>query len=143
MFRDHKVKWSGGLTFTGTGASGHSVVLDSDKAIGLSPMELLLLGAGGCACIDLVMILGKARQKVVDAWVEIGGERRQEMPRYYTDIEMHFVIKGMDISERHVSRAIDLAMEKYCSASAQLAALADIKTSYEIIEAEIPSDRVP
>jgi putative redox protein len=138
MQYDHRVKWAGGLRFIGTGASGHSVVIDGDKNSAVSPMEMMLLGTGGCACIDLVMILEKARQKVVDAWVDIGGERREELPRYFTDIEMHFVVKGIDIKEHHVKRAIDLAMEKYCSASAQMAALADIKTSYEIIETDTP-----
>ena len=138
MERDYKVKWAGGLSFVGTSGSGHSMVIDGDKKTGMSPMELLLLSAGSCACIDLVMILKKARQKVVDAWVEIGGDRREDLPRYYTDIELHFVVVGVAIKEQHVKRAIDLAMEKYCSASAQLAALAEIKTSYEIVEAEIP-----
>jgi len=138
MKRDHRVQWAGGLTFVGTGGSGHSVVLDSDKRIGFSPMELLLLGAGGCACVDLVTILKKARQQVVDARVEIGGERREENPRYFTDIEMHFVVRGTGIQEHHVARAIDLAMEKYCSASAQLAALAAIRTSFAIEEAATP-----
>jgi putative redox protein len=138
MQYDHRVKWAGGLRFIGTGASGHSVVIDGDKNSAVSPMEMMLLGTGGCACIDLVMILEKARQKVVDAWVDIGGERREELPRYFTDIEMHFVVKGIDIKEHHVKRAIDLAMKKYCSASAQMAALADIKTSYEIIESDTP-----
>ena len=138
MESNHRVKLAGGLKFIGTGASGHSTVIDGDRVSGLSPMELLLLGAGGCACIDVVMILEKGRQKVIDAWVEIGGERREEMPRYYTNIEMHFVVKGIAIKENRVERAIELAMEKYCSASAQLAALAEIKTSYEIIEADTP-----
>ena len=138
MQRDHRVKWAGGLSFIGTGASGHSVVLDSDKQIGLSPMELLLLGAGSCACIDLILILKKARQRVIDAWVEVGGERRDESPRYYTAIDMHFVVKGVGIKEQHVKRAIDLAMDKYCSASAQLSALAEIRTSYAIIESDQP-----
>ena len=138
MEHDHHVKWAGDLRFIGTGASGHSVVIDGDKKSGLSPMELLLLGTGGCACIDVVMILKKARQKVIDVWVDVGGVRREELPRYFTDIEMHFVVKGIDIKENRVKRAIDLAMEKYCSASAQLAALANIKTSYEIIEVETP-----
>jgi putative redox protein len=136
--RNHRVKWAGGLSFIGTGASGHSTVIDGDRKKGLSPMELLLLGAGGCACIDVVSILHKSRQKVIDAWVEIGGVRREELPRYYTDIEMHFVVKGISIKENRVERAIDLAMEKYCSASAQLGALAKITTSYEIIEADTP-----
>ena len=138
MERDHKVKWAGDLRFIGTGASGHSTVIDGDKKSALSPMELLLLGTGGCACIDLVMILKKGRQKVIDAWVDIGGQRREEMPHYYTDIEMHFVVKGIGIKENRVENAIRLAMEKYCSASAQMAALATIKTSYEIIEADTP-----
>lgn len=138
MERNFKVKWAGADRFIGTSGSGHSMVIDGDKETGMSPMELLLLSAGSCACIDLVMILKKARQKVIDAWVEIGGDRREELPKYYTQIEMHFVVKGMDIKEHHVKRAIDLAMEKYCSASAQLAALAEIKTSYEIIEADTP-----
>jgi putative redox protein len=138
MERDHKVKWAGDLRFIGTGASGHSTVIDGDKKSALSPMELLLLGTGGCACIDLVMILEKGRQKVIDAWVDIGGQRREEMPHYYTDIEMHFVVKGIGIKENRVENAIRLAMEKYCSASAQMAALATIKTSYEIIEADTP-----
>ena len=138
MERDHRVKWAGDLRFIGTGASGQSVVLDSDRKSGLSPMELLLLGTGACACVDLVMILEKGRQKIVDTWVEIGGTRREELPKYFTEIEMHFVVKGIDIKEHRVKRAIDLAMSKYCSASAQLGALAKIKTSYEIIEADTP-----
>lgn len=134
MKRDHLVKWAGGLRFIGTGGSGQSVVIDGDRKSGLSPMELLLLGTGSCACVDLVMILEKSRQKVIDAWVEIGGQRREELPRYYTDIEMHFVVKGIEIKEHRVKRAIDLAMQKYCSASAHMAELANIKTSYEIVE---------
>lgn len=138
MERNHKVKWAGDLRFIATGGSGHSTVIDGDRESALSPMELLLLGTGGCACIDVVMILKKARQKVIDVWVELGGERREEMPKYFTAIEMHFVVKGVSIKEDRVKRAIDLAMEKYCSASAQMAALAKIETSYEIIEADTP-----
>lgn len=136
MQRDHIVKWTGGMSFNGTGRSGHSVAIDSDGESGLSPMELLLLGTGSCACVDLVMILEKARQEIAEAWVEIGGNRRDELPRYYTDIDMHFVVRGTGVKEHHVNRAIELAMKKYCSASAQMAALADINTSYEIIEVQ-------
>ena len=80
----------------------------------------------------------KGRQKVVDAWVEIDGIRREEMPKYYTHVDMHFVVKGIEVDPKKVERAIQLAMDKYCSASAQLAALAEIKTSYEIIEGSLP-----
>lgn len=138
MDRNYKVKWTGGKSFIGSNPDGHSIVIDGDKSLGMTPMELLLISAGSCACIDLVMILKKARQKVIDAWVEIGGIRREELPRYFTEIELNFVVKGTGIKEHHVKRAIDLAMEKYCSASAQLAALAEIRTSYEIIEADAP-----
>ena len=138
MDRNYKVKWTGGNSFIGSSANGHSIVIDGDKKLGMTPMDLLLISAGSCACIDLVMILKKARQKVIDAWVEVGGMRREEMPRYFTEVELHFVVKGIEIKEHHVKRAIELAMEKYCSSSAQLAALADIRTSYEIIEADTP-----
>ena len=134
----HVVKWTGDMTFAGTSASGHSMVMDSDKNVGMSPMEMLLLSTACCSAIDLVMILKKGRQKVVDAWVEIDGTRREEMPKYYTDVEMHFIVKGMDIEPKKVERAIQLAMDKYCSASAQLAALAKITTSYDIIEGSLP-----
>jgi putative redox protein len=138
MQRDHLVRWTGGLTFTGTAGSGHSLVIDGDKQVGMSPMEMLLLGAAACAAVDLVTILKKGRQKVVDAEVEIGGVRRDEHPRYYTAVDMHFVVRGMDVDPKRVERAIDLALETYCSASAQLKALADITTSFEIVEAELP-----
>lgn len=138
MDRNYKVRWTGGHSFIGSNANGHSIVIDGDKKLGMSPMELLLISAGSCACIDLVMILKKARQKVIDAWVEVGGSRREEMPKYFTEVELHFVVKGIEVKEHHVKRAIELAMEKYCSSSAQLAALADIRTSYEIIEADTP-----
>jgi putative redox protein len=139
MKRDHTVRWAGGLQFVGTAGSGHSLVIDGDKQVGMSPMEMLLLAAGACAAIDLVTILRKGRQKVVDAAVEVGGARRDEHPRYYTAVAMHFVVYGTDVKPRQVERAIDLAMEKYCSASAQLKALAEIETSYEIVEAELPT----
>jgi putative redox protein len=71
--------------------------------------------------------------------VEVGGKRRDEHPRYYTAVAMHFVVYGKDVKPKQVERAIDLAMEKYCSASAQLKALAEIETSHEIVEAELPS----
>ncbi len=138
MEREHIVKWAGGLGFVGSSGSGHSIVMDSDKQLGMSPMEMLLLATACCAAVDLVMILKKGRQQVVDAHVEIGGQRREEMPRYYEAVDMHFVVKGRGVEPARVERAIDLAMEKYCSASAQLKALAAFTTSYEIIEADLP-----
>lgn len=135
MTQKTRVKWVDGLNFVGTSASGHSITIDGNKETAMSPMEMLLMSAGACACIDVVLIMEKARQKIVDVWVELDGERREEMPQYFTKADMKFFVKGFDIKEQHVSRAIDLAMEKYCSASAQLASLAEVTTSYEIIDA--------
>jgi len=132
----HKVIWAGGEQFVGSTASGHSLVIDGHRQVAASPMELMLLSAASCACIDVVMILQKARQKIVDVWVEISGQRREEMPKYYTAVHMHFVVKGTGVGKTHVERAIQLAMDKYCSASAQVAALAKITTDYEIVEAD-------
>jgi putative redox protein len=139
MKREHQVRWSGGLGFVGTSPDGHSLVIDGDRETGMSPMDMLLLSAGACAAIDLVTILKKSRQRVMDATVEMGGVRRDEHPRYYTSVEMHFLVYGVDVQAARVERAIELAMEKYCSASAQLMALADVRTSYEIIDSAVPT----
>jgi putative redox protein len=136
MNRDLCVEWTDGLSFSGTNASGQSISIDSNRENGPSPMELMLFGAASCACVDLVTILKKARQHFTDVRVEIGADRRAEHPRTFTDIELHFIVEGFAVKEQYVKRAISLAMTKYCSASAHLAALADIQTSYEIIEAD-------
>ncbi|MBL4790800.1 MAG: OsmC family protein [Kordiimonadaceae bacterium] len=139
MAKKARVKWAGDMTFVGESPSGHSVVMDSgsdDGGLdhGIRPMEMLLLGAGGCASIDVMLMLQKSRQKVTDAWVELEAERAPEPPRVFTKIHMHFVITGVDIDPRRVERAIALSQEKYCSASVQLAALSEITTDFEIRE---------
>jgi len=136
-----RVKWAGDMTFIGESPSGHAVVMDSGADAGgldhgIRPMEMLLLGAGGCASIDVILMLKKSRQKVSDVWVELDGDRAIEPPRFFTKIHMHFVITGHAVEAHHVERAIQLSMDKYCSASAQLAALATITTDYEIRETE-------
>ncbi len=132
------VKWVDGMTFLGESPSGHSVVMDAgvesggnDK--GIRPMEMLLLGMGGCSSIDVMMILKKARQDVVDCWVELEGTRADEHPRYFNKIHARFFVKGNNIDPKHVERAIELSRDKYCSASVQLGALADITTEFEIV----------
>ena len=139
MTTPYRVRWAGGLRFIGSTARGHSTVMDGDSEVAMTPMDMLLLGTGACAAIDLVMILKKGREQLVHAEVELRGERRDEMPRYFTDVTLHFVVSGRALSPAKVERAIALAMEKYCSASAQLAALADIRTSFEVQEAELPA----
>ncbi len=135
-----RVKWAGDMTFIGESPSGHAVVMDAGaesggRDHGIRPMEMLLLGAGGCSSIDVMMILQKARQKVTDCWVDLTSERAEEHPRYFTKIHMHFVVTGVDVDPKHVERAIKLSKEKYCSASVQLGALADITADFEIIAA--------
>lgn len=134
------VKWVDGMTFLGESPSGHSIVMDAgvesggnDK--GIRPMEMLLLGMGGCSSIDVMMILKKARQDVIDCWVELEGTRADEHPKYFNKIHAKFFVKGNNIDPKHVERAIQLSMDKYCSASVQMGALAAITTDYEVIAA--------
>lgn len=134
-----KVKWVGDMTFLGESPSGNSVVMDAGvesggNNMGVRPMEMLLLGMGGCASIDVIMILKKARQDVVDCWVELDGARVDDHPRYFNKIHAKFFVKGNNIDAKHVERAIQLSMDKYCSASAQMAGLAEITTEFEILE---------
>jgi len=136
-----RVKWAGDMTFIGESPSGHAVVMDSGSSEGgldhgIRPMEMLLLGAGGCSSIDVILMLKKSRQKVTDCWIELESERAAEPPRVFKKIHMHFVIVGHDIDPRHVERAIQLSKEKYCSASVQLGALAEITTDFEIRAAD-------
>lgn len=136
-----RVKWAGDMTFVGESPSGHAVVMDAGVDSGgldhgIRPMEMLLLGAGGCSSIDVMLILRKARQQITDCWVELSSERAEDHPRYFTKIHMHFVVTGKGVDAKHVERAIKLSKEKYCSASVQLGALAEITADFEIREAE-------
>jgi len=139
MTKKARVKWAGDMTFVGESPSGHAVVMDSGSAEGgldhgIRPMEMLLLGTGGCSAIDVMLMLKKSRQKVTDCWVELESERAPEPPRVFTKIHMHFVVTGQNIDPRHVERAIKLSHEKYCSASVQVGALAQITSDFEIRE---------
>lgn len=141
MVKKARVKWAGDMTFIGESPTGHAVVMDSGSEDGgldhgIRPMEMLLLGAGGCSSIDVMMMLKKSRQKITDCWVELDSERALEPPRVFTKIHMHFVVTGHDVDPRHVERAIQLSKEKYCSASVQLGAMAEITSDFEIREAE-------
>ena len=101
---------------------------------GSRPMELLLMGLGGCSSIDVMMMLNKARQQVTDCRAEIEAERADAVPAVFTRIHVHFIVSGRDISAKHVERAVKLSAEKYCSASIMLAKAAEITHDYEIIE---------
>jgi len=134
-----KVKWVDNIMFVGESGSGHAVVMDGSPDIGgqdlgIRPMEMLLLGLGGCTSIDVMMILKKSRQNVEDCVAEITAERADSEPKVFTKIHVHFVVTGQNLKEKHVQRAIELSAEKYCSASIMLGKSAEVSHDYEIIE---------
>jgi len=136
-----KVKWVDNVMFVGESGSGHAVVMDGPpesggQNLGIRPMEMLLLGLGGCTSFDVMMILQKARQNVTDCIAEISAERADSEPKIFTKIHVHFVVTGKKIKEKQVQRAIELSAEKYCSASIMLAKTAEVSHDYEIIELE-------
>jgi putative redox protein len=135
-----RVKWSEGLTMIGESGSGHAVVMDGapefgGRDLGVRPMEMLLLGLGGCTQIDVLMILKKGRHDVRSVEVEIEAERAEEHPKVFTKIHARFRIGGRAIPEKAVARAIELSAEKYCSASIMLGATAEISHDFEVFEA--------
>ena len=134
-----QVKWVDNGRFLGTTAGNHSVVMDTVKEnkSAPSPMELILIGIGGCSSVDVVSILKKARQQVVDCKVDIQSERADTTPGVFTKIHLNFVVTGRGIKEAHVKRAVELSADKYCSASIMLGkGGVEITHSFEIIEAE-------
>ncbi|MGP4964510.1 MULTISPECIES: OsmC family protein [Psychrobacter] len=114
------VTWQEKKAFLGVSPSGHHVQIDADKENGASPMELILLGLGGCASYDVVSILQKSRQEVTDVRCELTANRAETVPAVYTDIHMHFIVTGQDIKDKQVEKAVNLSAEKYCSASRML-----------------------
>jgi putative redox protein len=135
-----RVKWVQDATFIGESASGHAVVMDGPpesggRNLGPRPMEMLLLGMGGCTAFDVVYILQRARQPVLDCVVDIEAERAAEAPKVFTKIHVHFVVTGRGLPETQVERAVKLSAEKYCSASIMLGKAAEITHDFEIVEA--------
>lgn len=135
-----RVRWAGERQFIAESGSGHTVVIDGPpeyggRNIGIRPMEMLLLGLGGCSNFDVINILEKSRQQVVDCEVFLEAERAEQEPKVFTKIHLHFVVKGFNLKDSQVKRAIDLSAEKYCSASIMLErAGVEITHNYEIIE---------
>ena len=122
--------------------SGHGMVLDASASedplgrLGPSPMELLLMGVGGCSGIDVVHILKKSREPVTDCVVEINGTRADTDPKVFTDIHMIYTVTGKGLNPAKVERAVDLSKEKYCSASVMMSKAANITREIIILEAE-------
>lgn len=133
-----RIKWLDNMSFVGETESGHAVVIDSapeagGRNLGPRPMEMVLLGLGGCSSIDVMLMLQKSRQKVVDCAVEIDAERAADIPRVFTKIHVHFVVTGRNLSAKHVERAVSLSAEKYCSVSRMLEKTAEMTYDYEVV----------
>ncbi len=134
-----RVKWLDHMSFVGESGSGHSIVMDGaeefgGRNLGARPLEMLLLGLGGCTAFDVVLMLNKARQKVDDCEVLLTADRSEVVPKVFTKIHVHFIVKGRDLSDNHVKRAVSLSAEKYCSASKMLEKTAEITHDYEIVD---------
>ena len=134
-----RVKWVDGAMFVGESGSGHAVVMDGPpdsggRNLGIRPMEMLLLGMGGCTAFDVVLILRRGRQPVTDCVVEIEAERAETPPKVFTRIHVHFVVRGRGLSEKRVAQAVELSASKYCSASIMLGKAAEITHDFEVVE---------
>lgn len=125
------------MSFVGESGSGHSVVMDGSsdhggRNLGVRPMEMVLLGLGGCSAFDVVSMLKKSRQKVVDCEVQLEAERADEIPSVFTKIKLTYLITGHDLSEQQVNRAVSLSMDKYCSVTKMLEGMVEIDYEIEI-----------
>lgn len=135
------VRWTGptGMTFVAETGSGHVVAMDGapeggGRNLAPRPMEMVLLGTGGCTAYDVVVILRKSGQQVTACDVELGAERAETDPKVFTRITFHFRVRGRGLKKNLVERAIKLSHDKYCSASAMLAHTATLSLSWEVLD---------
>jgi len=134
-----RIKWVENVTFMAESGSGHAVIMDGapeygGNNLGPRPMELLLIGMGGCTAFDVVTMLKKSRQMIGDCVVELQAKRSEEIPQVFTHIHAHFIVSGKDLKDSQVDRAVTLSAEKYCSASIMLGQTAEITHDYELID---------
>jgi putative redox protein len=135
------VQWLDNVSFKASSESGHEVIMDGSPEYGglnrgARPMELILMGLGGCAAFDIVTILKKARQDISDVQCQLSAERSSDIPAVFTKIHLHFVVTGHEIKEKQVAKAVELSAEKYCSASKMLrAGGVEISHDYHIVAA--------
>jgi len=134
-----KIKWVEDVLFMGQSGSGHAVVMDGPpelggKNMGIRPMEMMLMGLGGCTSFDVMLILKRSRQEVTDCVAELIAERAETDPKVFTKIHIHFIVTGNNLKEKIVRRAVELSATKYCSASIMLAQTVEITHDYEMIE---------
>ncbi|WOE32583.1 MULTISPECIES: OsmC family protein [unclassified Acinetobacter] len=136
------VHWLENVAFEAKSESGHHIIMDGSAEYGGEnrgprPMEMILMGLGGCASFDIVTILKKSRQNVTDVTCEIHADRADTIPAVFTKIHLHFVVKGQSVKEKQVAKAIELSAEKYCSASRMLTdGGVEITHGFEIVDIE-------
>lgn len=137
-----QIEWTGQVSFDATSGSGHTVHLDGPpdhggENKGPRPMELVLMGVGGCSAFDVVHILKRARQPIEGCTAHLEAERVDDPPKVFRSIHIHFVVSGRGLDEKRVKRAVELSAEKYCSASIMLGrGGVEMTHSYEICELE-------
>lgn len=127
------------MTFDATVSKGFSLQMDSSPAVGgndngFRPMELLLIGLGGCTAMDVLSILRKKRQDVTGFEVKLDARQADDHPHVFTDITVHYIVRGHDVKEKAVERAIELSETKYCPAQAMLSKTANVEHTYEIVD---------
>jgi putative redox protein len=137
-----RIKWVENVSFIGESETGHAVVLDGapeagGRNLGMRPMEMLLIGMGACTSFDVVTILKKSRQHIIDCVAEMQADRADEIPKVFTNIHVHFIVTGCGLNPAQVERAVKLSAEKYCSASIMLSKSVNITHDFEIVEMSI------
>ncbi len=141
-----KVRWSSGRQFVGWDAAGHGVVMDASRdhngeGTGARPMELLLYALAACTGMDVVSILEKKRQAISDLEILVHAtQRTDDYPKIYTEIDVEYVVRGQNVQEAAVARAIKLSEEKYCSVRGMLGPQTTVRTSFRVAETE-PASR--
>ncbi len=130
------------MSFVGETSSGHSVVMDGSpenggRNLAARPMEMILVGLGGCTSFDIVNILQKSRVAIEDCIVEISAERADAVPAVFTKIHVHYIVKGAALEDKQVKRAVDLTSEKYCSVSMMLKSSVELSYDYEIVDTSV------
>ena len=120
-----RIKWVENVMFVAESGTGHGIVLDGapesgGKNMGMRPMELMALSVGSCSSYDVVTILKKARQQITSCEAEVTAQRVDATPAVFESIHLHFKVAGVELSEKHLGRAIELSADKYCSASIML-----------------------
>lgn len=136
-----RVKWIEGTTMLGVDGNGHSLVISGGDGPGVSPMQMLLLGLGGCSMVSVVGILQKQRESLQDIEVVVDGARGAEYPKPWQTMHMHYIVTGTGLDPRRVERAINLSVEKYCGVHATLSGVIKITHDFEIREASATETR--